>query len=256
MSGMRALLLDVGNTRLKWGVLESGKIRRTGDITHARIHDSGFASLTTRLPRRVDMVIASNVAGATFATRLAGVIGIHCGRDIRFVATCKAAFGVTNSYRQPRSMGVDRWVAMIGARSEFRGAVCVVDVGTAVTIDAIDRHGVHLGGQIIPGLALMSNSLSSDTSDIPVAKWTRRDPPPGMTMFANNTGGAVQSGTINAVCGAIDRAVKMMRANGHRSKIVLTGGDASRILKQLGANAFHRPNLVLQGLAFMVQNES
>ncbi len=256
MSEVRALLFDVGNTRLKWGLLEKGRISRTGSVTHSRIHDSGFASLTTRLPRRVDRVFASNVAGASFATRLSGVVGIHCGCDIRFAHCEKQAYGVTNSYRQPRQMGVDRWLAMIGARSEFRGAICIVDAGTAVTIDAIDRNGIHLGGQIIPGLAAMGNALRSDTSDIPAATRTRKDPGRGMAVFASNTDGAVRGGAVNAVCGAIDRAVKVLRAEGYRPKIVLTGGDASRILKQLGDKVLHRPNLVLQGLAFMVQNES
>lgn len=256
MSEMRALLIDVGNSRLKWGLLEKGRIRRTGSITHEKLHDSGFSPLTTRLPRRVDRVLASNVAGASFATRLSGVIGIHCGCEIHFARCEREAYGVTNSYRQPRQMGVDRWVAMIGARSEFSGAICIVDAGTAVTIDAMDKNGVHLGGQIIPGLALMGNALRNDTSDIAAAKRTRRDPAPGMAMFASNTDSAVQSGAMNAVCGAIDRAVSLLRAEGHRSKIVLTGGDASRILKQLGDKVVHRPNLVLQGLAFMLQNET
>ena len=84
MSNARALLLDVGNTRLKWGVLENGRIRRTGVVAHSKLRDSGFGSLITRLPRRVDCVFASNVAGASFATRLSGVIGIHCGRSVHF----------------------------------------------------------------------------------------------------------------------------------------------------------------------------
>ena len=153
-------------------------------------------------------------------------------------------------------MGVDRWVAMIGARSEFRGGLCIVDAGTAVTIDAIDKNGNHLGGQIIPGLALMSHALSSEASDIPAVKRAPRLPEPGMAVFASNTDGAVQSGAVNAICGAIDRAAKVLRSEGYRAKIVLTGGDASRILKQLGDNVLHRPNLVLQGLAFMAQSDS
>ena len=256
MSDIRALLIDVGNTRLKWGLLEKGHIRRTGSVTHSKIHDSGFASLTTRLPRRVDQVIASNVAGASFATRLSGVIGIHCSCDIHFVRCEKKAFGLTNSYKQPRQMGVDRWVAMIGAKAEFRGGLCIVDAGTAVTIDAIDKNGNHLGGQIIPGLALMGNALRSEASDISTAKRTPRVPGPGMSMFASNTDSAVQSGAVNAICGAIDRAAKVLRSEGYRARIVLTGGDASRILKQLGDKVLHRPNLVLQGLAFMVQSDS
>lgn len=256
MSEVRALLFDIGNTRLKWGLFDRNRISRTGSITHAKIHDLGFASLTTRLPRRVNQVFISNVAGASFATRLSGVIGIHYGCNMHFAHCAKQAYGVTNSYRQPRQMGVDRWVAMIGARSEFRGAICIVDVGTAVTIDAMDKNGVHQGGQIIPGLMLMNNALRFDTSDIPAIKRMPKDPDRGMSVFANNTKDAVQSGAVNAICGAIERAAKVLRAERYRPKIVLTGGDASRILKQLGNKALHRPNLVLQGLAFMVQSES
>jgi type III pantothenate kinase len=224
MNEVRALLFDVGNTRLKWGLLEKGRIRRTGSITHTRLHDSGFAALTTRMPRRVDQVLASNVAGASFATRLSGVIGIHCDCDVHFVHCEKQAYGVTNSYRRPRRMGVDRWVAMIGARAEFRGALCIVDAGTAVTIDAMDKDGIHLGGQIIPGLGLMGSVLRADTSDIPVTKRALKDPGRGMAVFARNTDGAVQSGAFGAVCGAIDRAVKVLR--------------------------------VLQGLAFVLESDS
>lgn len=256
MSDTRALLFDVGNTRLKWGLLDKGCIHRTGSATHSNIHESGFSALMTRLPRDVDKVFASNVAGASFATRLSGVIGIHCHCDIRFVHCQKMAFGLTNAYKQPRRMGVDRWVAMIGARSEFSGNLCVVDAGTAVTIDAIDKNGNHLGGQIIPGLALMSNALRSKAHDISPVMRTPRASPAGMGAFANSTDGAMLSGAVNAICGAIDRAERVLRSEGYRSKIVLTGGDASRILKQLGDNVLHRPNLVLQGLAFMVQSDS
>ena len=256
MIDARALLLDVGNTRLKWGLLEKGHIRRTGSLTHSKIHDSGFSSLRTRLPRRVDRVMVSNVAGASFATRLSGMIGIHCGRDIHFVRSEKKAFGLTNSYKQPRRMGVDRWVAMIGARSEFRGALCIVDAATAVTIDAVDKNGKHLGSQIIPGLTVMRNAMSSEDSRIAATRRAPRVPPPGMGVFASNTEGAMQGGAVNAICGAIERAAKVLRSEGYRVKIVLTGGDASRILKQLGDNVLHRPNLVLQGLAFMAQSDS
>jgi type III pantothenate kinase len=134
--------------------------------------------------------------------------------------------------------------------------LCVVDAGTAVTIDAMDKTGQHLGGQIIPGPKLMAAALSKETSNIGALKEIARDPGPGMGLFAKNTGGAVQCGTLSAVCGAIDRASKTMRAAGLRPKIVLTGGDASRILKQLDGNVLHRPHLVLQGLAYMVQSKT
>jgi len=255
MSPHRALLFDAGNTRLKWALAEDGHLRRTGSITHEKLAAGGYSALTTRLPREVDAVLVSNVAGASFATRLCGVIGIHCGCDVHFAHTARAAFGVTNSYRNPRRLGVDRWVAMIGAYDEFKSALCIVDAGTAVTVDALNRAGQHLGGQILPGITLMMHALSTDTSDIPAV---RRAPAvaAGLDGFATSTGSAVYNGALGAVCGAIDRAVRTLRAARYRPQVVLTGGDASRILARLESPAEHRPNLVLQGLSIMVQGES
>jgi type III pantothenate kinase len=252
----RALLFDVGNTNLKWGTLDHGKIIRTGSIRHDTLHESGFSALTTRLPRNVDSILVSNVAGPGFAAKLTGVLGIHCDAAIHFARSEKSAFGVSNSYRQPRRLGVDRWVALIGARAESRSAMCIVDVGTAVTIDALDKNGKHLGGQIIPGLHAMARALEADTRDIGRSGRTGKDVGRGIAMFANTTGRAVQNGSLSAICGAIERAVRAMRADGHRTRIVLTGGDASRILKQLDGKLIHRPHLVLQGLAFMLQSHS
>ena len=142
----RALLFDVGNTRVKWGVLEKQRLGKSGSIAHEKLQEMGFASLTAHLPRDVDRVLASNTAGHTFATRLSGVIGIHCHCDVHFARARRQAYGVTNSYRNPRRIGVDRWVAMIGARAEFRSAVCVVDAGTAVrSMRSIARDGIWAG---------------------------------------------------------------------------------------------------------------
>lgn len=252
----RILLFDVGNTRVKWGVLDAARLVRTGGISHARLKDEGFNALTTRLPRQVDCALVSNVAGPGFAARLSRVLGIHCDPEIHFARCEKKAFGIVNNYRQPRQMGVDRWVAMIGARAEFKSALCVVDVGTALTIDAIDSKGQHLGGQIIPGLALMARSLDLETSGVSVADSGTRADFGGLKMFTGTTRRAVQSGALNALCGAVERAAKTMRSEGLRPKIILTGGDSSRILKMLGGKIVHRPNLVLQGLAFMSKTKS
>ncbi len=251
---MKALLLDVGNSRIKWGVLEDGTIRRTGHISQERIGDKGLQVLTTKLPRHVDTVFASNVAGTSFATRLSGVVGMHCNCDVHFARVEKHGWGVQNSYTQPRRMGVDRWVAMVGAWAEIEDSCLVVDVGTAVTLDAIDEDGKHLGGQIIPGVAAMASALSTSTSDIPPVRPLPAREGSEMQMFAHNTAAAVREGARNAVVGAVDRAVEILQADGHEPTTVLTGGDASRILNALYVAPIHRPHLVLQGLAQMLEN--
>ena len=251
---MTALLLDVGNTRLKWGVLDDDNIRRTGHIALDRIRDQGLGALTAKLPRRVDAVFASNVAGKSFGTRLSGVVGMHCHCDVRFARTERRGWGVTNSYRQPRRMGVDRWVAMVGAWAEMQASCLIVDVGTAVTIDVLDDDGVHMGGQIIPGVATMAQSLSSATSDIPLVRASAKRSANDLEMFGRNTAAAVREGSQNAVTGAIERALRTLQANGYKPTIILTGGDASRILKSLDGAPLHRPHLVLQGLAHMLDS--
>lgn len=250
---MKALLLDIGNTRLKWGVGEDGEIHRTGHISQTAIHDQGLGVLTTRLPRQVDAVIASNVAGQTFATRLSGVVGAHCDKDIHFVKSAKSGYGIHSAYTRPRSLGVDRWVAMIGAWAELQAACLVVDAGTAVTIDALDDEGQHLGGQILPGADLMARSLADNTSDIPPTASAKAEALVGMKMFARNTRMAVQSGALHAVTGAVEQAITTLRSNAYDATVVLTGGDASRILGALNEPPLHRPNLVLQGLLHMLE---
>jgi type III pantothenate kinase len=243
---MRALLFDAGNTRLKWGVLDGGVIARTGSITQETLRESGFNALTTRLPRRIDRVLACNVAGATFATRLSGVIGIHCNTDVHFVRSEESGHGLVSGYTNPRQLGVDRWIAMIGARAQLKGALLVVDAGTAVTIDAVDREGRHLGGRIVPGIHLMCDALNTETSDIAKAAAARRRPGAAAGPFAHDTKAAVLGGATSAICGAI----------APRPVVVLTGGDASRILPLLDGKPVHRPNLVLEGLAHILESDT
>ncbi|NIL95498.1 MAG: type III pantothenate kinase [Woeseiaceae bacterium] len=251
---MTALLMDVGNSRIKWGVLDGGAVRRTGHIAQSKIRDEGLGALTSKLPRRVDTALVSNVAGPGFATRLSGVVGMHCGVEVHFARSERQACGIVNGYRQPRRLGVDRWVAMIGAWNEIQDAVVVVDAGTALTIDAIDSTGRHCGGQIMPGVGLMAASLADETSDIPLIQKRPSSPARDMSMFGGSTTAAVAHGTLNAVAGAVERAADVLQEYGEAPAVILTGGDASRILKSLGCEAIHRPHLVLQGLARILED--
>jgi len=251
---VRILLLDVGNSRIKWGVSNDDGISRTGALTHESLKERGIEALTRKLPRGVEAAVACNVAGPEFGRRLARAIGIHIGGDLRFVHSERQGFGVINAYKRPRSLGVDRWVAMIGARAGSNSALCVVDAGTALTIDALDKSGRHLGGQILPGIRLIGRALETDTSDIGPARRRSAVFESAEDFFADRTQLAVAAGAVNALCGAVDRAAKLMRELGHRPKVVLTGGDASRILAGLGGRPEHRPNLVLEGLAHMMRS--
>lgn len=249
----RALLFDVGNTRIKWGVLEDDELKRTGSVLHSVLREKGIETLTRKLPQHVTSALACNVAGPYVGRRLARAIGIHIDGDLRYVQSQRSGFGIENGYRQPRRLGVDRWVAMVGAWAEFECALCVVDAGTAVTIDAMDEEGLHLGGQIIPGLRMLGDALAADTSDIGMARRKAVTLTEPIDMFARTTATAVAHGSLNAICGAVERALEALSATQLSPVLVLTGGDASRILEGLGSTPELRPHLVLNGLAHMVQ---
>jgi type III pantothenate kinase len=246
--------MDIGNSRLKWGLLDEGAIRQTGHISMIKVRDDGLAALTSRLPRDVETVFASNVAGTSFATRLTGVIGMHCDCEVRFARTARTAGGITNGYAQPRRLGVDRWLAMIGAWAEFKCALAVVDAGTATTIDGVDDSGRHLGGLIMPGLQQMASSLATGTNDTAAVRLRPAAVAKSGSLFAGSTTAAVNAGAINAHAGAVERVRHLMRSDGHDAQLVLTGGDAARILTALEGQPAHRPHLVLHGLAQLLEN--
>jgi len=246
---VKALLLDVGNSRIKWGMFDGDVIRQIGHVRQSAIRDKGLSALTTKLPRMVETVFACNVAGTSIATRLSGVIGMQFNCDVHFAHSEKYACGVTNGYRQPRRLGVDRWVALIGARAQCQTSSVVVDAGTAVTIDVLDDDGQHLGGQILPGFNLMTNVLATHTSDIANSGKRMGSSAKGMEIFARNTAGAVAQGAASAIVGAVERTCTVLRDDGYDPTIILTGGDAAHLQRLLDEDSVHRPNLVLEGLA-------
>lgn len=251
---MKALLLDIGNSHIKWGVLDGETIRRTGRVKQSTVRERGLSVLTLSLPREVETAFVCNVAGKQLARRLSGVIGTHCNCEVHFARAEKQACGVTNGYRHPRELGVDRWVAMIGARTTCQTSCVVVDAGTAVTIDVLDDDGQHRGGQIMPGLMLMAEVLAARTNDIVnvsgrVSKGRR-----GMGLFDNSTVGAISQGVTNAIVGAIERAHRILRQEGYDPTIILTGGDAAHFRSLLEDESLYRPYLVLQGLAQVLRN--
>ena len=163
---MSDLLIDVGNTRIKWARLEQGALQPQSASPHADWTAQTFVDHLGPACADAQRVLVSNVAGP----RMAQVIraGLAQARHVapEFVTSTATAGGVRNAYSQPAQLGVDRWLAIIGAHALERGAVCVVSVGTAMTIDGVDANGQHLGGVIVPGPDLMMASLLQHTSDL------------------------------------------------------------------------------------------
>lgn len=246
-AGGATLLIDIGNSRVKWGWGRQGRVE-AGEPFATQAGRAAFVRHWGKTPPPAH-IVACNVAGADIAAELQAWAGQAWGLEPRFVRSEARGHGVSNGYEIPEKLGVDRWVALIGARRACPGPVCVADCGTAITVDAMDENGIHLGGVIAPGLALMRRALARGTSGLPEAQASRRQ------GLACDTATAIASGTLQAAAGLVERVFRETAHRlGHPPKLLLTGGDASELAGELGLPCEPRPGLVLEGLLVIAGN--
>lgn len=248
------LLVDAGNTRIKWAGLH-GAVLQSGPAVLRRDGAQDVDALATAwaaLPVPQRLLVAS-VAGPDFSARVEAWARKFWGIEPEFVSARARAFGIANAYSEPQRLGVDRWLALVAARRLVAGAVCVVDCGTALTVDVLAQDGEHLGGLIIPGLGLMRRALLEKTAGIEaalIAAPSREE----VSLLAKDTRSGVMGGTLYAAVAVIDRIVHdVTEALGVELTCVLTGGDAEAVRSLLPAAFLHEPELVLKGLAVVAE---
>jgi type III pantothenate kinase len=226
---MSFLAIDVGNTRLKWAQYSSPQ-PGAALLHHGAVFLETIDSLAETewkaLPAPASM-LGCVVAGDGVKRRVEEQLELW---DIepRWVVPSAAACGVVNGYDHPNRLGVDRWVALIGARHHMlaRGParpVLVVMVGTAVTVDALDAGGRFLGGLILPGFGLMLRALEMGTAGL-------KAPTGEAVEFPTNTSDALMSGGADAIAGAVDRMHRKLKArSGEEPALLMTGGAAVKL---------------------------
>jgi type III pantothenate kinase len=243
------LLVDAGNSRIKWalvtdGGLDAGEPFPSEAAGLARWLDDHWSSLPTPAT-----VAVSNVAGAVTAAALAGWIARQWQLEPHFAQVQARGYGIATRYQPPERLGVDRWLALVGARAAFPGALCVVDCGTAITLDALDADGVHRGGLIAPGLGLMHNALVQAAPGLSVAAENHHG------VLATATAAGIAGGIRQAALGLIERSLALIAAEWHTEPLLLlTGGDAAGLGGDLRIPYRHRPHLVLEGLLAITES--
>ena len=242
------LLVDIGNTRVKWAALVDGELMHDGDFAHGGDPAAAATAVLARTGDSPEAALVANVAGKGFADMLAGRISERWNIDAQFAVTQPVAGHIHNAYRDYTKLGVDRWLAILAAAHHYPGASCIVDAGTAVTIDLVAPGGAHLGGYIVPGLDLMWRALTDDTGDL--GHFTAGDSATQATTLEPglSTREAIGHGSLAAICAVIDRCTHGLAEDNRGCVVVVTGGDAERIIPHLAGNPEHRPRLVLEGL--------
>ena len=238
------LLIDAGNTRIKWGVQDGRGWAGTGTMATS---ESATLAQAWKVSPAARQAIASNVAGPKVQADLERACA-QAGAALRIIRSEARQLGVVNGYRDPLQLGSDRWAALIAAHHAERGHKLVVNAGTALTIDALTDDGRFLGGLIVPGPALMRRSLDRGTAGLRLTEGEFHD-------FPASTPDAITSGAIQACAGAIARLKDAMAKRGVApGRVILSGGAAAEVAAHLPiAFAIHE-NLVLDGLALIARS--
>ncbi len=221
---MKLLAIDAGNTRVKWALHDGESWAEKGSAPTQEVRSHG---LTLAIPH-VQHIVVSNVAGDQVREALVSFANL-AGAPMQVIESLASACGITNAYREPQRLGTDRWAALVGARHLFPGhePTLVILAGTALTVDAIDASGQHLGGIIVPGESLMQTALTQGTAQL-------REDLGAAPPFPASTAEAISRGVMDALAGAIER---------FRQRTVEHCGDAPTPIGQGGALAALIPNL-------------
>lgn len=237
------LLLDLGNSRCKFAVVQSGLSDAFGALPYPESNRLEVIEGILRQYDHLDRAVACSVLPQEANDQLKRQFTSSGLSDFYFLDPATESFGITLGYRNPGTLGSDRLAALIAAREQCQGHTCIVDCGTAVTVDALDGDGMHRGGVIFPGFESMQAALRTDT-DIDFGEDA------GQLVFpANSTQDAIYTGCLSAMAGGIDHAVNSMQTGDRPfDQIILTGGDAERLMPLLGLEAELKPHWVLEGL--------
>ena len=238
------LLVDLGNTRLKWAVANDLGINTGPAIYNAEVNQNALKHLwqTIEPPNQLAVSCVGPVQLSDLLISVADEL--WPGVQVTRAKSQPSGFGVINAYQIPEKLGTDRWLSMIAAYQLYQTSLCIVSCGTAITVDVLDASGKHLGGLIAPGLRLMKEALATGTENLSLDE---SDDSFGLATYTN---AAIKNGSLSATCGLIEF---VLNKQPEKIRLVLTGGDAETIATQLSQPYLIEPDLVLKGLALQLR---
>jgi type III pantothenate kinase len=242
---MNLLLVDLGNTRVKWAAPRPGAaLRLAGDFPTAKLSAAWVRALAARHPQH-HLVLASVVPkwNAAFARAFRGRVTLVSGR----LPELKSLF----AYPKPAELGADRIAAAFAARAEGLFPSIIAACGTATAFTVLDAKGRLCGGAIAPGPQAQLDALTGATAQLPSPTLH-----PPRDALAKSTRDAIRAGVLLSFQGGVKEIVTRLTdalPRGTRPHLILTGGNAKLAAAALSGPVLLRPLLVLEGLRIMGQ---
>jgi type III pantothenate kinase len=219
------ILVDIGNTRLKWGVEQASVFQFKAAIDYRSPEaETLLESAWQNLDRPEKIMVSCVAQAAVFNNLQQWCAKLWPGLQAESAVSGQAALGVVNAYRQPEKLGIDRWLSLLAAHQFYPGLTCIADCGTAITVDVLEANGQHLGGLIMPGLQSMKKSLKTDTANLDYQNEIPK------FVLADNTIQAINSGALLAAAGMIEAVLGRISSS---AQLLMSGGDAAAVAEEI-----------------------
>jgi len=237
------LLIDIGNSRLKWASDDGNELHAGTPLDHAAALAPQLEAAWRGLPTP-QRVLVSSVARQELDDELRTVLATRFAVEPEFLRSAATLAGVKSAYAQPHKLGIDRLLALVALHAGQPGATVLASVGTALTLDALAADGRHLGGLIAPSPGLAQQALLGATARVTASASAQ------LTDIATDTEDAVRSGCWLGAVALIERFhTQAARELGATPQLVLAGGDGALLQHWLKVPARFEADLVLRGLA-------
>ncbi len=236
------LVVDYGNSSAKVGIFDHHKLVRKEVFTEQGALENFLENFSA------DCIIISSVTTeATLISSWAKQV------SEKYILNYELPLPIKNGYATPKTLGVDRIAGVCGARQLFPERHClVIDSGTCITYDFIDRDGVFLGGGISPGLSMRFEAVHTFTARLPLVQMIE-----SAALIGNSTETCIQSGVLNGVIEELNGIISRYQEKFEGLQVILCGGDSRFFENKLKASIFALPELVLSGLnSILIYNVS
>jgi len=254
------LWLDAGNTRLMWQLYQGKKLIAQGNLIHAGDFKSAVFILADKLQtfanlNEIAFIGLASVLNPATLSELELACKESLGLEPSNALVTRELKGVVCAYKDLSKLGVDRWLALVAAFNQRKAAVCVVDCGSAITIDMVNNAGEHIGGFILPGLNMSIRALLGQTQSVRFDGESKSN----VLSLGRDTASAVLNGVLLQAQSSVKEACRIFEKeclNGVASDsscLFITGGDADKVLEGLSYDFVKQDDLVIRGLRLTLE---
>lgn len=240
------LLIDIGNSRLKWTLADANTLASVQSLDYRSPSSWQSLAMDWQAISEPEHILIASVATSECLENVQSLLRrIWPNCSAHRIGVMADFANVKIAYPNPQTLGVDRWLALLATQHYYAGSNCIVDCGTAITLDLLTAKGQHQGGLIMPGLQLMRAALQTGTADLPLVSDEQ------LVLVADNTASAIANGSIWAAVGLIETVMR----KSHSQQLILTGGAAKYLLDALDRPAILDNGLVLRGMLHYAERQ-